>query len=316
MAMNVRESRKSRHLVIRLGRGDELPSALVRALDEAEARSGFVRGVGALEAAEVAVYDQAKRSYRRSHRVEGGCEVIALEGNVATLDGVTTVRLSAMLSREDELGMRAFGGQLVSARVFELELDVTVLDDVSLSRVADDATGLPALVARAAPTNAIPAPPAASAAPPAAAVAPPAAAVAPTRASVAPPPPAAAFAPAIPLPAAPPPVERPHDPPPAPAPAPAPAQMLDGARLGMGTAVLPQKPMRARDDIEFYPDVGDRVTHFAFGDCMVIGSDGDRIRLQQEKDSRVREVALTMLKIEDPVMQDDGKRYFKLGRKH
>lgn len=92
--------------------------------------------------------------------------------------------------------------------------------------------------------------------------------------------------------------------------------MLDGSRLGMGTAVLPQKPMRARDDIEFYPDVGDRVTHFAFGDCMVIGSDGDRIRLQQEKDSRVREVALTMLKIEDPVMQDDGKRYFKLGRKH
>ncbi|MFT3764950.1 MAG: thrombospondin type 3 repeat-containing protein [Minicystis sp.] len=53
--MNVRESRRTRHLVIRLDRGDELPAALVRALDEAEARSAFISGVGALEAAEVAI---------------------------------------------------------------------------------------------------------------------------------------------------------------------------------------------------------------------------------------------------------------------
>lgn len=294
--MNVRESRKARHLVIRLGKGEELPGALVRALDEAEARSGFIRGVGALEAAEVAVYDQSARSYRRSRRVEGGAEVIALEGNVAALDGVTTVRMSAMLAREGELGMSVFGGQLLWARVFELELDVTVLDDVSLSRVADDATGLPALIARAAPQNAIPVT-APSAAPPA----------------------------AIPLPAAPEPepIEQPAPRPaieqPAPRPVieqPAPRPALDGAKLGTGTAPLPARPMRARDDLEVYPDVGDRVMHFAFGECVVIGSDGDRIRLQQDKDSRVREVALTMLKIEAPVTLDDGKRFFKLGRKH
>lgn len=53
--MNVAESRRVRHLVIRAERGEELPAALVRALDEAEARAGWVRGFGSLEAVEIAL---------------------------------------------------------------------------------------------------------------------------------------------------------------------------------------------------------------------------------------------------------------------
>jgi len=49
---------------------------------------------------------------------------------------------------------------------------------------------------------------------------------------------------------------------------------------------------------------------------MVVGSDGDRIRLQQDKDSRVREVALTMLRIAEPTVLPDGKRHFTLARKN
>ena len=66
-----------------------------------------------------------------------------------------------------------------------------------------------------------------------------------------------------------------------------------------------------------YPELGDTVTHFHFGDCTVVGSDGDRIKLRQDgKDGRVREVALTMLKIGPPTTAADGRRHFMLLRKN
>jgi hypothetical protein len=59
--------------------------------------------------------------------------------------------------------------------------------------------------------------------------------------------------------------------------------------------------------------------HFHFGECTVIGSDGDRIRLRQDRDGRVREVALTMLRIElekAGAGGPDAPRHFKLHRKN
>lgn len=84
-----------------------------------------------------------------------------------------------------------------------------------------------------------------------------------------------------------------------------------------GSAALPPKIGRKGDWIEeLYPEEGDRVTHFAFGTCTVVGSDGERIRLQQDRDSRVREVALSMLKIAPPTLAEDGTRHWNLGRKN
>ena len=331
--MNVREAHRTRHLVIRLDRGDELPAALARALDEADARSGFITGVGALEAAELAHYNQHTRAYDKPRRLDAPCEVLALSGNVAMLDGAASLRLTAVLSRETDTGLVTFGGQLVWGRAFELELHVIVFDDLTLTRIADERTGLPVLAGRhsagsapaaPAPVAAPPAPvqhapaPAAHAPPPA----PPPPAPAPTvtftpARSVTPPaPPQRTFTPdpppppvaAIPLPAAPPP---PPPPPPAPettAPPPRPA--------ALETTAMPQRPQRPREDVDNYPDVGDAVMHFAFGECTVLSSDGDRIRLRQDKDGRVREVALAMLRIEPPSTGADGTRHFKLHRKN
>jgi hypothetical protein len=108
--------------------------------------------------------------------------------------------------------------------------------------------------------------------------------------------------------------------PPAPAPPhvatiplPAPAALV----VGVGTPIPAHRPVRPRDEPEVYPEEGDTVTHFQFGDCMVVGSDGDRIRLRQDgKDGRVREVALTMLKIGPPTPTADGHRHFMLLRKN
>jgi hypothetical protein len=81
---------------------------------------------------------------------------------------------------------------------------------------------------------------------------------------------------------------------------------------------LPQRPARPQQEEEqAYPETGDNVTHFHFGECEVITSDGERIRLRQERDGRVREVSLTMLRIEAPTVDAaTGKRHFHLSRKN
>lgn len=304
--MNVREAHRTRHLVIRLDRGDELPAALARALDEADAQSGFITGVGALEAAELAHYDQQTRAFDKPRRLDAPCEVLSLTGNVAHLDGAASVRLTAVLSRETDTGLQSFGGQLVWGRAFELELHVVVFDNLTLTRIADDRTGLPVLAGRSAIDAGHPRAPAAAPAQPAApAAAPPA--PAPPAAHT--PPPAPPPAPARPVtpPAAPPRTFTPDPPTPPAAPPAAPA---------MESNAMPQRPQKPREDVENYPDAGNSVMHFAFGECTVLSSDGDRIRLRQDKDGRVREVALAMLRIEATSTGAEGARHFKLHRKN
>jgi predicted DNA-binding protein with PD1-like motif len=269
--MNVLEARRTRHLVIRLDKGEELPEHLVRALDGAEARSAWITGAGALEAAEVVLYDQAERAYGKVRRIDGPCDAVAITGNVARLDGATSLNLSVTLVHRTEAGLETLGGQLVWARAFAVDLAVTVFDDLSLRRVADDRTGLPALVNSAGATAASPATTGAQAAPRGPAEG--------ARAQAA-------------------------------------ANAAPIAGAPMEAPALPQRPVKPQKEVEQYPELGDNVTHFAFGDCTVIESDGDRIRLRQNKDGRVREVALTMLKIEEPTVSADGVKHFKLGRKN
>lgn len=85
--------------------------------------------------------------------------------------------------------------------------------------------------------------------------------------------------------------------------------------VGAPAPLIPKKPLREFGP-EVYPEEGDIVTHFAFGRCTVVMSDGERIRLQQERDGRVREVALSMLRMEEPTIQEDGKKHWELQRKN
>jgi hypothetical protein len=79
---------------------------------------------------------------------------------------------------------------------------------------------------------------------------------------------------------------------------------------------LPQKPARAQqtDSDSPYPDAGDQVEHFAFGPCEVVKSDGERLHLRVQKDGRIREIALEMLRATR--LSSDGTRStYKLERK-
>lgn len=269
--MNVIEARRVRHLVIRLDRGEELPGALLRALDEVEARAGWIEGAGSLEAAEVAVFDQSLRSYAATRRLEGPSDVVSLHGSVALLKGEGSLRLWATLARETDLGLQLAAGELVWARVYALELRVTAFDDIALARVADERTGLGLLVAQSLAGTA-----------------------AATGAGVAT---ASATAAAEPVRAA-------------------PTQAAAGSSSDM-SAALPPRIRPKQDEEQHYPEVDDLVNHFHFGECVVLSSDGERIRLRQERDGRVREVSLTMLKIEAPSIDAaSGKHHFRLLRKN
>jgi hypothetical protein len=66
---------------------------------------------------------------------------------------------------------------------------------------------------------------------------------------------------------------------------------------------------------EHVPEAGDWVQHFAFGLCEVLTSDGDRLRIRDVGGPRrVREVALSMLRVTGPT-DSDGKRLFHLERR-
>jgi predicted DNA-binding protein with PD1-like motif len=63
-------------------------------------------------------------------------------------------------------------------------------------------------------------------------------------------------------------------------------------------ARMPQKPARQAVDLDSpVPETGDAVEHFAFGPCEVVKSDGDRLHLRVQKDGRIKEIALEMLRV-------------------
>jgi predicted DNA-binding protein with PD1-like motif len=288
--MNIIEARRARHLLLRVDRGEELPSAVLRALDQAEARAAWIHGIGSLEAAELALFDQASRTYGKARRIEGPADILSLQGNVAVHEGAGFLRMSATLARETDVGLVIFGGELVWARAYAVELHVVAFDDLALSRSFDDRTGLALLTSRGGSDSVRPAPP-----PEPIRLA---ASTEPTRPSFAPEAPRLASA-----------AEAPR--------APAATTYGTSTEPPAQAPALPTRPVRPQEDVEVYPEVGDHVSHFHFGECVVLSSDGDRIRLRQDRDGRVREVSLTMLKIEDPTIHpESGKRHFRLARKH
>lgn len=275
--MNVAESKRVRHLVLHLERGEEIPVALIRALHEVEAKAAKITGVGIIEAVELASIDPQGRSH--TQRIDSPAIVVSLLGDVALEDGAMNVHLYATLARQTELGHQTFSGHVRWGRASALDLFVTVFDDVVLERLTDEHGFSAALHATARTTSGSATKIAIEEAP---------------REIVAAPPVAAAK--------------------------PAPKEVEPEWKVQSGAPALtpPARPAKPDEDtVETYPDVNDLVTHFHFGECEVIGSDGERIRLRQIKDGRVREVALAMLKIEGPLADAaTGKRLFKLSRKN
>ena len=68
------------------------------------------------------------------------------------------------------------------------------------------------------------------------------------------------------------------------------------------------------EEEEGFPEPGDRIQHFAFGLCDVVGVDGERLKIRDVKGGgRVREISTAMLTVEAPKLRD-GHKVFRLSR--
>jgi hypothetical protein len=210
-----------------------------------------------------------------ARHIAGRAHAVTIEGSVGLTAGDVTVGLRAVLVHPAQSGAETIAGEITSARIIGLEGIITALDDIATARALDPEADVWLMG---------------------------------DVVALAPPPPAkrewseAATASAA--------AERP---------APAPPRRPSQAAPQVIGAAMPQRLVRpaavAEESPGFIaPEVGDTVEHFAFGACEVIKSDGERLHLKLDRDSRVKEISLEMLRV-TPLPSDGPHRRYKLDRK-
>jgi len=99
-------------ILIQMLRGEEIVSVLTRFLNEQKIYAGTIQGIGAVNWAEVAVFDAKNKRYIH-HTLTGPLEVLALNGNVSRMeDGQSFPHIHAVLGDHH---MNARGGHLMGA---------------------------------------------------------------------------------------------------------------------------------------------------------------------------------------------------------
>lgn len=138
--MGSMEFAQGRSIVARLSHGADLLEEIVALADRHGIEAGALQGLGALQRARLAYYDQAAKIYNE-FALARPLEITALAGNLSRRDGAPATHVHLTLA--DDEG-RAFGGHAApGCVVFACEIVVTELHGPSLERAYDDVTGLP-----------------------------------------------------------------------------------------------------------------------------------------------------------------------------
>ncbi len=136
------ESRRGRRIVGSLGRGEDLFDSLREVCRRFEVRSGELRITGALESADLTSYDQAARRWKPTRSLNGGFELLQLNGTISEESGALVFSARAALMRDRDTGIEVVGGHLARATVFAIEFVIDSFDDLLLRRQPDPDTGL------------------------------------------------------------------------------------------------------------------------------------------------------------------------------
>jgi predicted DNA-binding protein with PD1-like motif len=125
---------------LRLARGEEIIAALRQFCLATGIRAGAVEGIGAVDYAEIGIYDVAERRYVKQV-LEGPMEVTALLGNLsADPQGAPYLHLHITLAQQD---LRVVGGHLNAARISGTgELFIRPYDGAIGRRTDEAETGL------------------------------------------------------------------------------------------------------------------------------------------------------------------------------
>ena len=131
---------QGRSIVARLEHGADLLDEIVALAEKQGIEAGTLQGLGALQRARLAYYDQTGKTYGE-FALEQPLEITALAGNLSRRDGRRVAHVHLTLAASDG---RAFGGHAApGCVVFACELVVTELLGQPLERMPDEVTGLP-----------------------------------------------------------------------------------------------------------------------------------------------------------------------------
>ena len=124
--------------VIRMDRGEEIVSCLDRFCRQEDIHLAHVQAIGAVDRAEVGLYDVETKAYRKQFFREP-LEMTSLLGTVTRKDGQPYLHLHVTLT---DASMLAHGGHANSLTISgTCEMIVTVLEG-DVERCPDEATGL------------------------------------------------------------------------------------------------------------------------------------------------------------------------------
>ncbi len=133
--------------ILRLERGEDIPTEVTGFVRRQKVRSGVVSGIGAASDIELGYFHLGERRYERK-RIKSECEVASITGNIAWAENEPVCHLHAVVT---DSRMRAWGGHLFAARV-AATCEVCILPGrARLGRALDRATGLKLLALAPAP---------------------------------------------------------------------------------------------------------------------------------------------------------------------
>lgn len=125
-------------ILLSLARGEPVNESITRFCAERQIPHAVVMGIGAIEDIVIGAYDLVARTYVK-RELQGGWEVLALNGNFGWANGKPVLHVHATLS---DMQCNVLGGHLFSALV-HVTLEVVLLPGtVPLQRGPDAATGL------------------------------------------------------------------------------------------------------------------------------------------------------------------------------
>lgn len=125
-------------IAARLEIGEEIISCIKDICDTENVKSAVVHAIGAVNSAEIAVFDFDKKEYT-NNSLDEFMELISLEGNVTKMNGETYIHLHASFGSKSG---NVFGGHLKKAVIgATCELFIQPLSE-EIERIHDENTGL------------------------------------------------------------------------------------------------------------------------------------------------------------------------------
>jgi Predicted DNA-binding protein with PD1-like DNA-binding motif len=128
-----------RTYIFKITKGKDLLESLTDFCHDNQIKCGIVSGIGSLETATLAFYDQKKKKYEKQ-TLSKEMEILNLEGNISIMDNRSNVHAHLVLS--DAQGAVAGGHLLPGTKVFVAEIYIQELVGEPRVRKQDKVTKL------------------------------------------------------------------------------------------------------------------------------------------------------------------------------